>query len=232
MADGATNAGVMALLILVQIFWWVTVASRAPSLAEASESEAIFEAPDRMGALYANSPALASATGSSTRKSGIQIGANNPNSQRGAGARGSSTIKIGPQNTSSLRNISAIAGGTSRHIYNVSRTSTTTTSTTPSTTTIWTTTIRPMLEEDIDAGTNSSNEPERRKLLTVGLVVPYKSFGKRDYTRAVTNAISAVQRATVRSPTPILSREYELQGHLSMVVLTPSPKGKIGTFLL
>lgn len=54
--------------------------------------------------------------------------------------------------------------------------------------------------------------------LHVGLVVPYKSFGVREYTKAVTSAKSGLQRKLGR-----LFRRYDLQVHLSMKELTPSP---------
>lgn len=57
--------------------------------------------------------------------------------------------------------------------------------------------------------------------LHVGLVVPYKSFGVREYTKAVTSAKSGLQRKLGR-----LFRKYDLQVHLSMKELTPSPTCK------
>lgn len=57
--------------------------------------------------------------------------------------------------------------------------------------------------------------------LHVGLVVPYKSFGVREYTKAVTSAKSGLQRKLGR-----LFRRYDLQVHLSMKELTPSPTCK------
>lgn len=57
--------------------------------------------------------------------------------------------------------------------------------------------------------------------LYVGLVVPYKSFGVREYTKAVTSAKAALQRKLTR-----LFRRYDLQVHLSMKELTPSPTCK------
>lgn len=57
--------------------------------------------------------------------------------------------------------------------------------------------------------------------LHVGLVVPYKSFGVREYTKAVTSAKAGLQRKLGR-----LFRKYDLQVHLSMKELTPSPTCK------
>lgn len=63
------------------------------------------------------------------------------------------------------------------------------------------------------------------KNLNVGLVVPYKSFGYREYTKAITLAKAGLQRKLVRF------RNYELTVHLSMKELTPSPTGKCTFFL-
>lgn len=65
-----------------------------------------------------------------------------------------------------------------------------------------------------------------KKRLRVGLVLPYKSFGVRDYTKALTTAIAGVQRSTSRGRNLVLSRGFDLQGRISMMPLTPSPKGE------
>lgn len=57
--------------------------------------------------------------------------------------------------------------------------------------------------------------------LHVGLVVPYKSFGYREYTKAITSAKSGLQRKLVN-----LFRKYDLHVHLNMKELTPSPTGR------
>lgn len=57
--------------------------------------------------------------------------------------------------------------------------------------------------------------------LHVGLVVPYKSFGVREYTKAVTSAKAGLQRKLGS-----LFKRYDLQVHLSMKELTPSPTCK------
>lgn len=68
----------------------------------------------------------------------------------------------------------------------------------------------------VDENAHQSNN------LHVGLVVPYKSFGVREYTKAVTSAKSGLQRKLGR-----LFRRYDLQVHLSMKELTPSPTCKL-----
>ncbi|XP_072757111.1 glutamate receptor ionotropic, NMDA 2B isoform X8 [Anoplolepis gracilipes] len=58
--------------------------------------------------------------------------------------------------------------------------------------------------------------------LKVGMMVPYKSFGQREYTRAVTTAISALQRST-RGPRLGFFQRYDLHVKIAMKELTPSP---------
>lgn len=57
--------------------------------------------------------------------------------------------------------------------------------------------------------------------LHLGMVVPYKSFGAREYTKAVTSAKYNVARKM-----PDLFKKYDLAVHTSMKELTPSPTGK------
>lgn len=56
--------------------------------------------------------------------------------------------------------------------------------------------------------------------LHVGMVVPYKSFGVREYTKAVTSAKYSVQRKLK------LFKHHDIQVHIDMKELTPSPTGK------
>nr|AYF60461.1 glutamate receptor ionotropic [Aphidius gifuensis] len=58
--------------------------------------------------------------------------------------------------------------------------------------------------------------------LKVGMVVPYKSFGVREYTKAVTRAISGLQRST-RGPRLELFQHYDIHVLITMKELTPSP---------
>lgn len=60
--------------------------------------------------------------------------------------------------------------------------------------------------------------------LHIGLVVPYKSFGTREYTKAVTSAIAGLTRKLT------LFRSHELKVHLVMKELTPSPTSKFCFF--
>jgi len=55
--------------------------------------------------------------------------------------------------------------------------------------------------------------------------VPYKSFGVREYTRAASSAISALQRST-RGPRLGLFQRYDLRVRIAMKELTPSPTGE------
>lgn len=56
--------------------------------------------------------------------------------------------------------------------------------------------------------------------LHLGMVVPYKSFGVREYTKAVTSAKYNVARKL-----PELFKKYDLSVHTTMKELTPSPTG-------
>lgn len=58
--------------------------------------------------------------------------------------------------------------------------------------------------------------------LHIGMVVPYKSFGVREYTKAVTSAKYNVARKL-----PDLFKNYEVNVHTSMKELTPSPTGNL-----
>ncbi|XP_074093587.1 glutamate ionotropic receptor NMDA type subunit 2 isoform X2 [Cotesia typhae] len=58
--------------------------------------------------------------------------------------------------------------------------------------------------------------------LKVGMVVPYKSFGVREYTKAVTSAISTLQRST-RGPRLEMFQRYDIHVLITMKELTPSP---------
>ncbi|KAK4877546.1 hypothetical protein RN001_010052 [Aquatica leii] len=54
-------------------------------------------------------------------------------------------------------------------------------------------------------------------ILSVGMVVPYKSFGTREYRKAVSNAESSLSRKLD------LFKKYDLQVQTVMKELTPSP---------
>lgn len=60
------------------------------------------------------------------------------------------------------------------------------------------------------------------------MVVPYKSFGVREYTKAVTTAINGLQRST-RGPKLELFQHYDIHVLITMKELTPSPTGKFKT---
>ncbi|KAF5306117.1 hypothetical protein FQA39_LY09095 [Lamprigera yunnana] len=82
---------------------------------------------------------------------------------------------------------------------------------------IVTTTPPEGIEEDhiqspINPPTSSS-----KLILSVGMVVPYKSFGTREYRKAVSNAESSLSRKLD------LFKKYDLQVQTVMKELTPSP---------
>ena len=57
------------------------------------------------------------------------------------------------------------------------------------------------------------------------MVVPYKSFGVREYTKAVTTAIHTLQKST-RGPRLELFNIYDFDVRIDMKELTPSPTCK------
>ncbi|XP_076764016.1 glutamate ionotropic receptor NMDA type subunit 2 isoform X5 [Xylocopa sonorina] len=58
--------------------------------------------------------------------------------------------------------------------------------------------------------------------LKVGMMVPHKSFGVREYTKAVTSAVNTLQKST-RGPKLKLFQRYDIHVKVSMKSLTPSP---------
>lgn len=54
------------------------------------------------------------------------------------------------------------------------------------------------------------------------MMVPYKTFGVRDYTKAVTSAINMLQKST-RGPRLGLFQNHDIHVKISMMELTPSP---------
>ncbi|XP_057321766.1 glutamate receptor ionotropic, NMDA 2B isoform X2 [Microplitis mediator] len=67
-----------------------------------------------------------------------------------------------------------------------------------------------------------NNSNQNITYLKVGMVVPYKSFGVREYTKAVTSAISTLQRST-RGPRLEMFQRYDIHVLITMKELTPSP---------
>ncbi|XP_076634854.1 glutamate ionotropic receptor NMDA type subunit 2 isoform X2 [Colletes latitarsis] len=58
--------------------------------------------------------------------------------------------------------------------------------------------------------------------LKVGMMVPHKSFGVREYTKAVTSAVNTLQKST-RGPKLRLFERYDIHVKVAMKALTPSP---------
>ncbi|XP_076667080.1 glutamate ionotropic receptor NMDA type subunit 2 isoform X2 [Andrena cerasifolii] len=58
--------------------------------------------------------------------------------------------------------------------------------------------------------------------LTVGILVPHKSFGTREYSRAATTTINMLQKST-RGPKLKLFERYDIHLKINMKELTPSP---------
>ncbi|KAF2879802.1 hypothetical protein ILUMI_26377 [Ignelater luminosus] len=81
-----------------------------------------------------------------------------------------------------------------------------------------TTTIAP--EEDHIQSPLSPPTSSSKLVLNVGMVVPYKAFGTREYRKAVSNAESSLSRKLD------MFKKYDLQVQTVMKELTPSPTGE------
>ncbi|XP_035722362.1 glutamate receptor ionotropic, NMDA 2B-like isoform X2 [Vespa mandarinia] len=136
-------------------------------------------------------------------ESGVKIGTVERGTTTPRGTRGSSAVRIGE-------------GG----FPNSTRKRVTTTTTTVATTTMITTTMPPSrftYTPQSSVGNNHNNT-----YLKVGMMVPYKTFGVRDYTKAVTSAINMLQKST-RGPRLGLFQHHDIYVKISMMELTPSP---------
>lgn len=82
-----------------------------------------------------------------------------------------------------------------------------------------TTTMLPPPEEHHTYAAPTSSSGMRH--LHVGIVVPYKSFGVREYTKAYTSATYNLARKLK------LFKKYDIQVRIVMKEMTPSPTGKL-----
>jgi len=57
------------------------------------------------------------------------------------------------------------------------------------------------------------------------MMVPYKSFGVREYNKAINTATHTLQKST-RGPKLGLFQRYDLYVKIAMKELTPSPTGE------
>ncbi|KAL0131041.1 hypothetical protein PUN28_002555 [Cardiocondyla obscurior] len=138
---------------------------------------------------------LGSPAGSTIREGGIRIGSGRGTAPKGINmGRGNSAVRIGEGGR--------LSNATRQRSF-------------PTTTT--TTTVPTRFTPQSSVG-NSFNITS----LNVGMLVPYKSFGVREYTRAVSSAISALQRST-RGPRLGLFQRYDIRVKIVMKELTPSP---------
>jgi hypothetical protein len=73
---------------------------------------------------------------------------------------------------------------------------------------------------------NGKSETKEKVKLNVGLLVPYSTFYLRDYVRAVSNAISLLQR---KDPGRGFYQRYNLTSEevkMFMISVSPSPRGE------
>ncbi|KAK9880732.1 hypothetical protein WA026_013056 [Henosepilachna vigintioctopunctata] len=85
-----------------------------------------------------------------------------------------------------------------------------------------TTALTPTEDEHIPPPTVPTS-PSSADHLHVGMVVPYKSFGVREYTKAITSAKYNLQRKLK------IFKNHDIQVHIVMKELTPSPTGRRST---
>jgi hypothetical protein len=88
-----------------------------------------------------------------------------------------------------------------------------------------TTTIMPE-EDHVSQPTATAISNHEHTLLHVGMVLPSKSFGVREYTKAVTSAKYNLQRKLR------LFKHHDIKVHIVMKELTPSPTGNALLFVL
>ncbi|XP_076276632.1 glutamate ionotropic receptor NMDA type subunit 2 isoform X4 [Lasioglossum baleicum] len=68
-----------------------------------------------------------------------------------------------------------------------------------------------------------SSALQSMQMLEVGMVVPHKSFGVREYTKAVTFAVNTLHKTTKRGRKLKLFERYDIHVKVAMQELTPSP---------
>ncbi|XP_015588482.2 uncharacterized protein LOC107264589 isoform X2 [Cephus cinctus] len=134
--------------------------------------------------------------------SGIKIGTN----ERGTGSRGS--------RTGTVRGNSGVRIGEGR-IHNSTRQRI-----------IPSTPVPPPPQLFTHAPAAVHSDSQNITYLKVGMMVPYKSFGVREYTKAVTTALNNLQKST-RGPRLGLFQRYDIHVRIDMMELTPSPTGEI-----
>ncbi|KAI4486101.1 hypothetical protein M0804_006590 [Polistes exclamans] len=149
-------------------------------------------------------------------ESGVKIGMGErgTTTPRGPLMRGSSGVRIGE---------GGFPNSTRKRIFT---TTTTTTTTTIATTTMITTTLQP--PRFTYPPQSSLENANNNTYLKVGMMVPYKTFGVRDYTKAVTSAINTLQKST-RGPKLGLFQQHGIRVKISMMELTPSPTSVIAS---
>lgn len=123
------------------------------------------------------------------------------NVQRGSGLKVG--VGAGKNATSSRGNGIRIGGTSSGRVVRIS-----------------TTTTLPEEEDHIQSPITPPTTSSRL-VLNVGMVVPHKAFGTREYRKAVSNAEASLSRKLD------VFKKYDLQVQTVMKELTPSPTGKL-----
>lgn len=93
----------------------------------------------------------------------------------------------------------------------------------PTATEMTKTTVREPVEKSTNTYTNANNETESKqhpKRLNLQLLLPHKSFGSRDYNKAITTGISSLSKKLD------LFKSYEIKAKYKTLQVTPSPTSK------
>lgn len=75
---------------------------------------------------------------------------------------------------------------------------------------------------------DTSNDCHLKKscfIQQVGMLVPYKTFGVREYTKAISAAMNSLEKGK-KGPKLGLFERYMIHVKVAMIELTPSPTGK------
>lgn len=76
-----------------------------------------------------------------------------------------------------------------------------------------------------DATKSRSSKPKQP--LHVGLIAPHTNFGKREYLRAISSAVTGLAKGRGTKLTFLANYDFTVQNiHFDMMSLTPSPTGK------
>lgn len=74
---------------------------------------------------------------------------------------------------------------------------------------------------------NATQLYKGKEQLNVGVILPHKNFGAREYTRAINSAVAGLHKGRVRALGWVKERNFSQKNvHMIMMQLTPSPTGE------